>query len=221
MGNQRLTDEGLRAAYQQALDARRVPGREGCVAPEAMLAVLRREGSEEQRLEVLDHVMACGACSSEFELLRSLELAAVAPTGRPVPAAPRMVRRIAIPLALVAAVLLVITVKPLLKSTEGPDVKRGTSRGVTLVAPPEEIAAGTPPTFIWKPVVGAQSYEIELLDEKGAVVWSTRTSDTSATLSDPAVLVPGKTYRWWVRATTAQPGTQRASPLRSLRIQTR
>jgi hypothetical protein len=216
MANQGVSDEALRTAYQQALDARRAGGREHCVAPEAMLAVLRREGSEEQRLEVLDHVMGCGACSSEFELLRSVEQAGARTTERTRPPAPRFARRIAIPLALAAAVLLVIKVQGL-RPPPGPDVERGTSSGVTLLEPPEEIAAGTPPTFVWKPVAGAQGYEIEVLDEKGAVVWSAKTSDTSATLSDPLLLAPGKTYRWWVRATTA-PGTQRASAARTLRI---
>ena len=46
MGNEGLTDERLRALYQSALEARRVRGRERCAAPEAMLAVLRREGDE-------------------------------------------------------------------------------------------------------------------------------------------------------------------------------
>lgn len=217
MANQGVTDEALRAAYQQALDARRVGGRERCVVPEALLAVLRREGSEEQRLEVLDHVMSCGACSSEFELLRSVEQAGAEPTERARPAAPRLARRVAIPLALAASVLLVIMVGQKQRSPEGPDVERGTSSGVTLLEPPEEIAAGTRPTFTWKPVAGAQGYEIEVLDENGAVVWSAKTSSTSAILSDPLLLVPGKTYRWWVRATTV-PGTQRASAARTLRI---
>src|SRR5262245_13005745 len=139
MGDQGVTDEALRAAYQKALDARRVPGRERCVAPEAMLAVLRREGSEEARLEVLDHVMGCSACSSEFELLRSVEQAGAGTADRPIPAAPRISRRLAIPLALAASVLLVITVGQRLKAPEGPDVERGTSGGVTLLQPPEEI----------------------------------------------------------------------------------
>ena len=37
MGNPGVNDEALREAYQKALDARRVSGRESCVAPEAML----------------------------------------------------------------------------------------------------------------------------------------------------------------------------------------
>ena len=218
MANQGVTDEALRAAYQQALDARRVVARERCVTPEAMLALLRREGSEEQRLEVLDHVMSCGACSSELELLRSIEQAGSGTVEQMRPGAPRRIaRRIAIPFALAVAALLVVTVRQALPPRPGPDVERGTSGGVTLLEPPEEIAAGTSPTFAWKPVAGAQGYEIEVLDEKGAVVWSAKTSETSATLSDHALLGPGKTYRWWVRATTA-PGTQRASATRTLRV---
>src|SRR5262249_13036287 len=148
--------------YQQALDARRVVGRERCIAPDAMLALLRREGSEEQRLEVLDHVMSCGACSSELELLRSIEQAGAGSGAPAIPAAPRIARRIAIPLALAVGVLFVVTVKRVLPPP-GPEVERGTISGMTLLEPPEEIAAGSTPTFVWKPVANAQGYEIEVL----------------------------------------------------------
>jgi hypothetical protein len=217
MPDQGVTDEALREAYQRALEAHRVSGREACVAPEAMLSLLRREGREEPRLEALDHVMRCGACRSEFELLRSIEEAGAGATERAVPAGPRILRRLAVPLALAASLFLVVIVGQRLRSPEGSDVERGTMDGVTLLGPPPEIAAGTSPTFTWKPVSGAESYELEVLDEKGAVVWSAKTSETSVTMSDPVLMVPGKSYRWWVRATTA-PGSQRASAVRSLRI---
>ena len=64
---------------------------------------------------------------------------------------------------------------------------------------------------------GAQGYELEVLDEKGAVVWGAKTSQTSVTVSDPLVFTAGRNFRWWVRATTAS-GDQRASGVRSLRI---
>jgi hypothetical protein len=70
-----MTDERLRELYRQALARSDGGGRERCVAPEAMLALLRREGPEEQRLQTLDHVMACGACRREMDLLRSIEQA--------------------------------------------------------------------------------------------------------------------------------------------------
>ena len=217
MPNQGVTDEALREAYLRTLAARRVSGREPCVAPERMLSLLRREGAEQQRLEALDHVMGCGACRSEFELLRSIEQAGAATTERAAPAALRILPRFAVPLALAASLILMVTVGQRLRTPEGTDVERGTMDGVTLLGPPPEIAAGTSPTFTWKPVPGAQSYELEVLDEKGGVVWAAKTSETSVTMSDPLVMVPGKSYRWWVRATTA-PGNQRASAVRSLRI---
>ena len=218
MGNPGLTDEALREVYRRALDARRVSGRELCVAPEAMLSVLRREGAEEQRLEVLDHVMGCGACRSEFELLRSIEQAGAGTPERAGPTLLRSLPRFAVPLALAASLILVVTVGQRLRSPEASDVERGTMDGVTLIGPPPEIAEGIPLTFAWKPVPGAQSYELEVLDENGAVVWGAGTSKTSVTLSDPRLLPPGNSYRWWVRTTTTS-GNQRASAVRSLRIQ--
>ena len=218
MGDQGVSDEALREAYQRALDARRVSGREACVSPEAMLSLLRREGTEEQRLEVLDHVMGCGPCRSEFELLRAIEQAGAATTKRARPAVLQFPRRFAVPVALAASLILVVTVGQRLRPAGGVDVERGSStNGITLLGPPPEISPGTSPTFSWKPVPGAESYELELLDEKGAVVFGAKTSETSVTVSDPVLSAPGKSYHWWVRATTAS-GDQRASAARSLRI---
>lgn len=220
MGSQGVTDEALREAYRRALEARRVSGPETCMAPETMLSLLRREGTEEQRLEVLDHVMGCGACRSEFELLRSIEQAGAGTTQRARPAVLRVPPRVAVPLALAASLLLVVTVGQRLRSPEGPDVERGTVDGIALLSPPPEIEDGTSPTFAWKAVPGAQRYELEVLDERGAVVWGAKTSETSVTVSDPRLLPPGESYRWWVRTTTAS-GNQRASAVRSLRIRTK
>lgn len=220
MENQGLTDEALREAYQRALDARRVTGREPCPSPEAMLSLLRREGTEEQRLETLDHVMGCGACTSEFELLRSIEQAGAGTTEAAKPAGLWFPRRVIVPLALAASVILVVTVGQRLRAPEDPDVERGIANGVSLLEPPAEVEAGLPTKFAWKPVPGAQDYELEVLDEKGAVVWGAKTSQTSVTVSDPLVFTAGKSLRWWVRATTGS-GDQRASGVRSLRIRTR
>lgn len=215
-----MTDEGLREAYQRALDARRVSGRERCLAPEAMLSVLRQEGSEEQRLEVLDHVMGCHECRSEFELLRAMEEAGAGATQPAASILGPSLRRFAAPLALAASLILVVTVAHRLRTPVGSDVERGTADGITLLGPSAEIDEATAPTFAWKPVPGARRYELEVLDERGALVWGAKTSETSVTLSDPRLLPPGKTYRWWVR-TTNESGAQRASPVRSLRIRTR
>jgi hypothetical protein len=217
MENDGLTDARLRELYQRALAHRGGRERDRCVAPEAILAVTRREGPEEQRLEVLDHVMGCGACRSEFDLLRAIDQAG-AETERPALIARRRRGWLA-PVALAAAVV-VVAVGLKLTTREGPDVERGTVDAVTLLAPGAEIDPGAPVTFAWQPVSGAHRYEIEVLDEQGSVVFAQATEQTSATLPDARRLVPGASYRWWVRATT-EAGEPRASPVRSLRIRTK
>ncbi len=215
MENDRLTDARLRELYQHALAHRGGRERERCVAPEAILAVTRREGPEERRLEVLDHVMGCSACRSEFDLLRSIEQAG-AETERPA-LIPRRRWGWVTPVALAASIVLAVGVGLKLTTRGGADVERGTVDAVTLLAPAAEIDAGAPVTFAWQPVSGALRYDIEVLDEQGTVVFAQATEQTSATLSDARRLVPGSSYRWWVRAAT-RAGEPRASPVRSLRI---
>ena len=216
-----LTDERLREVYQRALRARGERGRERCVTPEAMLAALRREGPEEERLQAIDHVMGCGACRSEFELLRSIEQAGTG-AGRPAAAVLRLFQRPSwrsvAPVALAASLLLVIVAGQKLGSRQAQDVERGTADSVLLIGPTPEVAAGAPVTFAWGPVPGARGYELEVLDEQGGVVLAEKTKETSVTLRDDRRLVPGA-YRWWVRAITAS-GDRRSSVMRSLRIRT-
>jgi hypothetical protein len=214
MENDGMTDARLRELYQRALAERGGPDRERCVAPEAMVAVIRRESPEERRLETLDHVMGCRACRSEFDLLRAIEQAGaeIAPPAR------RNWGAMA-PIALAAALVLVVT-GALLRTRRGPDVERGAPPAVALLAPAPEIDAGSPVTFTWQPVAGALRYELELLDEQGTVVFDETTEQTSATMRDMGRLVPGSTYRWWVRAVTAA-AEPRASAMRSLRIRTK
>ena len=218
MANEGLTDARLSELYRRALADRGGRERERCVAPEAMLAVTRREGPEEQRLEVLDHVMGCSACRSEFELMRLIEQAgAELERSALLRIVPRRGWRWVAPLALAASLLLVVAVGQKLRTHGGPDVVRGTVDAVTLLAPAAEIDAGGSVTFTWQPVPGALRYDLEVLDDQGTVVFAQATEQTSATLPDARPLVPGSSYRWWVRATTGA-GEQRASPLRSLRI---
>jgi hypothetical protein len=211
MENHGLTDENLRAAYQRALAARAAPERERCASPEDLLAVIRKDGPEAKRLATLDHVMGCRACRPEFDLLRSIEEASAEPAE-----APRRRWGWAPSLALAAALVLGIGAALELSGKDGGTVERGGGDPVTLVAPPAEIDAGAPVTFSWQPVPGASRYQLELLDEKGAVVFAKTTEATSTTL-DETTLAPGATYRWWVRATvgSAEP---RASSMRSLRL---
>ena len=218
--NARLEDKQLRELYDRMLDARRTGGRIQCTSPERILAVVRRTGSDEDRLTTLDHVMSCGECAREFELVRAIEdVGMESVTSRPaVPAPPRASWRRYTPLALAASLVLAVGVGLLWR--DGPSGSDGVTRGtsaVTLLAPPAEVRSNGGIAFAWRPVAGTVRYELEVVDSTGAVAFSTTTSDTTAALPNTTRLAPGAAYRWWVRASDAA-GAQRASEMRRLRV---
>jgi hypothetical protein len=214
-----MTDEQLREVYGRLLGGGSGPAgdRSGrCVTPEQLLALIRREGTEAQRLEILDHVMACDACRRELDLLRAVEQAGIemgagAATGR------RFHWRRFAPLALAASVLLAVgVVLGVWRSGDSPDIPRGGGAAVLLLAPPERISVNQPVTFAWQAVPNAHQYVFELLDTgSGATALSRTTSDTVVVLQPDQVL-RGRQYQWWVRALT--PAGELASPMRDLRV---
>lgn len=209
MGSDMTTDDRLREVYGRAL-AGDVAGGAGSVhpTPEEILALVRREGPEAERLARLDHVMSCRSCRDSFELLRSIETAGAQ--------ADRTRLRRILPLALAASIVLAIGVAILQRAdlVQRPDVLRGGADAVTLLAPPTEVDATQPLAFAWRPVAGALRYNLEVLDSAGAVIFSRTTTDTvvAPTLS----LTARAEYRWLVRAITA--GGERTSPARPLRL---
>lgn len=74
--------ERLRQSYDMMLAIRAEAGlgREACPEVERLLGLIERSGSEEGRLALLDHVMACPYCHAEFELLRATHRASGAQT---------------------------------------------------------------------------------------------------------------------------------------------
>jgi hypothetical protein len=72
-----MSDERLRLSYDRLLGLRagRTPRREACPDVEAMAELLRREGNEDSRLDLLDHIMACPFCQAEFALLKTARTA--------------------------------------------------------------------------------------------------------------------------------------------------
>jgi hypothetical protein len=202
----------LEELYGQALERRRASA-DDCVSPEELLALVRRQGSEQRRLELLDHVMGCKACHQEFELLRALESAGARSSES---ALPRSIGRRWTPLALAASLLLAVGVGLMVRNrSQAGDETRAGGHGLVLLAPPTEIRPAASVTFAWRPLAGSDRYRLELLDSKGGIVLSQLTPDT--VLSIPGRrLSPGATYRWWVRDAT--PGAQLSSGLRPLRI---
>lgn len=68
-----MSDERLRLSYDRLLGVRAAMStdREGCPKVDAMLDLLHREGAEDARLHLLDHIMACPFCQAEFALLKT------------------------------------------------------------------------------------------------------------------------------------------------------
>jgi hypothetical protein len=212
-----VTDERLHELYATA--ARRGATGTGGQhpTPEAIAALVRREGTEESRLVTLDHVMSCADCTREFDLLRAVERAGVESGAAGHRATAR--RSWLMPAALAASLLLAVGLGRML-TTSGDDTTRGGGdSSVTLVQPGAAAAAGDSLVFAWRPVPGASRYELELLEAGGNVVASAETSDTTATPAAVRALPPGE-YRWWVRATTSDARSLR-SALRPLVLSAR
>ncbi len=228
-----MSDEGLQQAYARALASRAPGDRAACPTPEAILGLVQRQGDEEQRLSVLDHVMACAACRQEFELLRAIQRAGVqaatearTPETVAVGGAPgRVVGHIRwrgwAPIAAAAAVVLVLALGPGRRLWQpGAEPVRGGGESLALVAPADAaMPSGAPLAFVWHRVPGAERYTLELLTGGGVLALSRTTTDTTLTLSLPPNLAPGD-YRWWVIA-TAGDGSETRSDTRTLRLRAR
>jgi len=228
-----MTDARLRELYARTTASVAKRDTDTHADPEALLALVRREGPEEERLALLDHVMACDSCRGELELLRAVEQAGGSSSGTiPFPmrggaAAADDARhrplsrwRGFVPVAAAASLLLAVGIGVGVQrggDREPADVMRGAADEVALVAPAAELRAGGPVTFAWRPVPGARRYELEVVDAGGTAVFSTRTTDTLVVLNDATRLAPGVDYRWWVRAVT-DGGAQPRSPMRRLRL---
>jgi hypothetical protein len=214
-GEQLVNDARLREIYAGVMASRGGKGSgrtAACPAPEAILALVRRDGAEDARLATMDHVMSCTDCRSEFDLLRSIELAG-AESGAARPGR----RSWVLPAALAASVLLAVLIGRLALPTvpENEVFRSGSDGGLTLLAPPPKVAAGSPVAFAWRPIAGAGRYRLELLTSAGEVALEAETADTAITLQGTADLAPGD-YRWWVAATSG--GTTTRSALRPLRL---
>lgn len=68
-----MSDERLRLSYDRLLGVRAAMStdRSGCPNVDAMMELIRREGAEDARLDLLDHIMACPFCQAEFALLKT------------------------------------------------------------------------------------------------------------------------------------------------------
>jgi hypothetical protein len=197
-----LNDDRLRLAYAADLRDRAVADRGSHPAPEALLAVAERAGSEAVRLEVLDHVMACDRCRRELDLVRASVAAASPPRVR------TWVRSPSIAIMALAALLLVVAgIRLYMTSGDveaGPVLRGGEGVATYPVQWIPSVGAG----LAWRPAERAIAYRLEVIDDAGrAVVDSTMRGvrDTSFVLVDS--LVRGRQRLAWTVTATLSDGT--------------
>src|SRR3954453_17958331 len=156
-------DEQLRLAYGASLAGR---ARKGAAhpLPEALLAVAERSGSEAERLEVLDHVMACDTCRREFARVRASVVAAAVPRQR------TWFRSPSIGLMAIAATLLVAAGLRLYVTSREADAGSLMRGGSGVSTYPVRWLPSVGAGLAWRPTEGAVSYRLEVVDEAGAAV---------------------------------------------------
>lgn len=195
-----MTDAELRAAYGQAIGARKSSERASCPLPEAIQALVERTAPEAERLATLDHVMQCESCRTEFELLRALREA------QPVSRSSRMPKPW---LAAAAAVAIIATSILMWRAVDSPDpVMRTGGEAVPIVQPVGIVDAADARAFVWNAVPEATRYTVELF-AGDSVRYTAEVRDTALVLPDSVRLAPGE-HGWWVRARYAD-GAERTS----------
>jgi hypothetical protein len=189
-----MNEDRMRELYARS-SARRAASDPPCeVSLEAMVDVLERRGSEEERRRVLAEILRSPACREEFELLR-----AVVRASQPVraPVVVPQIWRWAAGIAAVAGLGLAFAVW----RGRSPEPLRGGAPAIVLHGPADGAQVAAVPAFAWSPVPGALEYRLELLTDGGQVAFSSTVRDTTLALS-PAPALPAGRYLWLVVAET-------------------
>ena len=213
--SEQWSEDDLRTAYAPAAREKDAGHRADCPSGDALLAALRGEGPEGDRLRILDAALTCEACRRELALLRAV---AIAPARGSSGASSRTWRRF-VPLAAAASIVFVVGIIGIARWRQGQSddvVRASNANGPVLLAPASgsTVQAGQV-TFRWRSVPNALRYTLELSAADGTVLGSTRTADTVIAVSVPAA--PRGEHRWWVRAHMDN-GSERRSETRLMRV---
>ena len=209
-------DDALRAAYEPALRESTTTHGPDCPNESELLAAVRGEGDEANRLRVLDHALKCSACRRELALLHAVS------TGD-TRAAPRAIRDLSwrrwTAAALAASLVLAVGLAGVIRSRAHGDediMRSGSATGPVLVTPANGTAVPSGLVqFVWRPVPGVIQYTLEVDATDGTVLVSSQTRDTTFSAAIAATAVGEN--RWMVRA-KLQDGSERRSELRVLRV---
>jgi hypothetical protein len=206
---ERFDEERLRRAYTTATAHTATAHNADCPSGEELLAAVRGEGEEQQRLQVLDRALRCPACRSELALLRSVSEPGA--RGQRTFTWQRLV-----PLAAAASIVFVFGVVTMDRLRERQNALRGDDGQPALIAPGNSsVPASAPVAFVWHPVERALRYTLEVYASDGTVLLSQATKDT--TLIAQLQNVPAGQNRWTVRA-HLDDGGERRSEVRVLRL---
>jgi hypothetical protein len=204
-----MTEEDLVRLYQRGITPRGA-NRAACVAPEDLLAVVERHGSEAARLRTVNHAAGCDECGEELELLRVTRVV------RERSRVPNVAFAIAASLLLVAGLRYYGFARRSVSDDGGTGLTRDGAGDVRLVAPADTVA-GAFTTLVWRPVGDAASYVVELRNEDGTVLTRGTTADTTFAVPDSARIAPNTNIYWSVTARLAD-GTERRSATRRVHI---
>ena len=209
-------DEALRSAYEPALRESTTTHGPDCPSETQLLAAVRGEGNETERLRVLDHALKCPACRRDLALLHAVA------TGE-TRAATRTMRerswRDWVPAALAASLVLAVGVAGIerWRNRGAEDITRaGAAPGPALVTPANGAAVRPGLVqFTWRPIPDVIQYTLEVDATDGTVLVSSPTRDTTFRASIAATAV-GET-RWLIRA-KLQDGSEKRSETWVLKV---
>lgn len=218
-----MSDDKLRAIYSARLAKDAPADRAGCLSPEQLQTLAEGARGGEPNLAGLDHVFSCAHCRAEFALLRAVQNSAES-SETPSAAVAKANQRwfSAQRLATAAGVLVAVGLfgksfwdgvsdsfnEPVRNATDSSDV--------VIVGPTANGASSAESPFVWRAVIGASTYELQVLDTTGALLATQITSDTSLALNaaDRAKIESAKVVDWFVSAKRADGNERRSAVVR-------
>ena len=194
-----------------------------CISINEIVASLEAPPDSERRRRCENHLASCASCSTELELFRQFESAQ--PSAEEANAVREIVRRLrkdsparrepwwsmiwkprvlATSLAAAAAVVALVVVVDVKPRLNQPEVKAGDvmrSSELVVIGPVGEVQS-VPAELQWKPVAGAASYQIRIMEIDRTELWRGATSSTSIAIPDAVKrdITPSKRLLWEVAA---------------------
>ena len=197
-------DAKLRDAYAELMATRASTKSADTIPLERLRDLAEDRVHGDERAKLLDAVLADPEARREFEILRALA------TNRP-----RGERRLLWTGATALAAAAVIILISRNQRSGEPNEMRGSRAPVQVVSPAADAPLERASRFVWHRVASTRSYRLQIVSDDGALLYTTRTSDTTAALPDSIRVAKGAAAHWWVVAENAD-GTELRSDTRAI-----